>query len=257
LTIFAQGYDKLRELWSLKQADVEVLGSNSRITTVENAIYRQFEGYYQELHGEINNPYKILGCKAGGWTPESHRGYSLCAVVLIKPLNKIVACVTAETTSDGVVGRQNRVKAMIELLDICTAKLSNQDISNMSVSFGDMAIGCELPIYSNCYRNNEDIDIIYQLNADVSFNPASTSKILCTLTVLDIISNWEELYCISDDSRELINDSDYTAQAGDVETVRSSLYASMLASNAANTLMLARVCGERILKEKDKYGLEL
>ena len=81
------------------------------------------------------------------------------------------------------------------------------------------------------------------------------------VAIISVLPGLEAYHSIWDDPLELINDSGnddtspetHIAQAGDVESVRTSLYACLLVSNGANTLSLARMAGERIIRSKQNF----
>ena len=78
--------------------------------------------------------------------------------------------------------------------------------------------------------------------------PASTSKVMAAITMVDFLE-MGDFYRITDNEDELVNDSNYTAYAGDVQSVETSFYAMLMASNGANALSLARIAGEKILNQ--------
>ena len=250
-TIYAAGNPRLMDIMGATETEVRVWGEHARVVTITNDIPTQLATYYQTLHGSVM-PYKILANKAGAHANESDlsdNGFSLLVVAIVSG-HYVAAVVGIGNTSQGYTsGRNNRVKGMIELLDIVKAHYDGADISGMSVVSCEKAIAAELPsdVFPQCYRKDA-ITPIYSQDADTIFMPASTSKVMAAITMVDFLE-MGDFYRITDNADELVNDSDYTAYAGDVQSVETSFYAMLIASNGANTLSLARIAGEKILNQ--------
>ena len=249
-TIYAAGNPRLMDFMGATSTKVKVWGAHEREVTITNDIPAQLATYYQTLHGSVM-PYKILANKAGAHANEENlddNGFSLCVVAIVSG-HYVAAVVGIGNTSQSYTsGRNNRKKGMVELLDIVSAYYDGQDISGMSVTSCEKAIAAELPsaLFPQCYRKDAVIPIHSQ-DADTVFMPASTSKVMAAITMMDFL-DMGEFYRISDNADELVNDSDYTAYDWDVQTVETSFYAMLMASNGANTLSLARFAGEKILR---------
>ena len=250
-TIYAAGNPRLMDIMGATETKVRVWGEHARVVTITNDIPTQLATYYQTLHG-TTMPYKILANKAGAHANESDladNGFSLLVVAIVSG-HYVAAVVGIGNTSQGYTsGRNNRVKGMIELLDIVKAHYDGVDISGMSVVSCEKAIASELPsdVFPQCYRKDA-ITPIHSQDADTIFMPASTSKVMAAITMVDFLE-MGDFYRITDNADELVNDSDYTAYAGDVQSVETSFYAMLMASNGANTLSLARIAGEKILNQ--------
>ena len=244
MAVFAYGIPKIQEVWSASSATCQISGPSARTVTITSSAQNTMDSYYAEMHSGLKNPYVLMGAKGGGWSYGDHKSFSYIGVTKIS--GQIVVAVSATVNGDGLTGRIARMKGLIELFDIASAFIAGQGIDGMSVINVEKAI---VAVISDSEEKGEQhmTNVIYSLNPDVPFNPASTSKVLAMITMTDVICNYEERHLIL--SSELLNDSStYIAQSGDVESYNTSLYAMMLASNAANTLSLARVCGEKILE---------
>ena len=250
VTMYVAGNPRMMDFMGVTSVNVRVWGKNARVVTIESAIRDQMNTYYQTLHGTAM-PYKIIAQKAGAHAGEDNladNGFSLLVVALVSG-HYVAAVVGIGNTSQGYTsGRNNRIKGMVELLDIVKAYYDGADISGMSVEHCEKAIAAELPsdVFPQCYRKDA-VAPIHSQDADTVFMPASTSKVIAAVTMMDFLT-MGEFYQISDDANEVVNDSSYTAYAWDIQSVETSFYAMLVASNGANTLSLARLAGEKIVR---------
>ena len=248
MSIFAFGKEYVRRMMAMKSVSIAVLGDHAGTRAITKSTQSTMDSYYSEMHPGETNPYILLGDKGGGWSSGEYKAYSLVAFTKID--GKIVCGVTATTQGDGTTGREARLKGMIELFDIAAKVIRGESITGLSCTLVENAIAAIVPEYPNCY-SQISVAPLYSQNPDVTYNPASTSKILSCIIMSDVLTNLQEYHELA--SEDIVNDSSYTAYAGDIETVESSLYAMMMASNAANTLSLARMAGTKILESKYKY----
>ena len=247
---------------SSETAKVHIYGANDRDKTLKNNTWEKLAAAYTAIHGSGTMPYSIIANKPGatvatgdaatGADGVSNTGFSI--VLLAKVGDKLVVADAANVTAtDYTTGRTNRAKAMIQLLDICKAIIDGGSASGMSTSFMDMGAAYIV--------NADGLELLYEKNGDTVFQPASTSKVMGAVAMLSVLPNLEEYHSIWNNPDELINDSGndasssetHIAYAGDVESVSTSLYAMMLVSNGANTMALARMAGERIIRSKQAF----
>lgn len=258
MAINSWDYEKIRHFMSVRSVDVSVYGANARTATITNSTQATMDSYYTEMKnaGQIpddlpsTNPFILLGAKGGGWSSGEHKAFSLVAFTVID--GKLVCGVSATNADsyDGTTGRVARVKGMLELFCIATKLIKDEDITGMDTTFVEKSIVAIVPNNCGCYTNI-NITPLWSKNPTDVYNPASTTKILAGMVVLDTIPNLHEYHQITSD--EVENDSAYTAYAGDVETVETSLYAMFLASNGTNTISLAKMAGNKMVESKNKF----
>ena len=251
---------KLFAVMSTETAKVHIYGANDRDKTLKNNTWEKLAAAYTSIHGSgTTMPYSIIANKPGATVNTttagdgvSNTGFSIVALAKIGD-KLVVADAAYLSTTNYTTGRTNRAKAMIQLLDIAKAIIDGGTESGMSSSYierGAVAI-----------INPDGLDFIYTKNGDDLFQPASTSKVMGAVAMLSVLPNLEEYHSIWSDADELINDSGsdasssetHIAKAGDVESVSTSLYAMMLVSNGANTMSLARMAGEKIIRSKEQF----
>lgn len=278
LMIAATKYPEFIAIMGTETATVHIYGEHDRDKTLKNVSWDKIDDAYEALHGSgAVMPYSIVCVKPGatvatdGTDTYGNIGYAtgndgisntgFAMVGIAKIGDKYVAFDAANVSSANYTnGRLARAKATIELLDTCKTLLEGGSAAGTYsyLERGAAAI-IENPIAPYCVNNTkQSIEFLYEYNGDTLFQPASTSKLVGGLAILSVLSNMEEYHSIWGDSKELINDSGadtegHVAQAGDVESVRTSLCAMMLVSNGANTLSLARMAGEKIIRSKNKF----
>ena len=253
-------YPKVLSVMSTETAKVHIYGANDRDKTLKNNTWEKLLAAYRTIHGSgTTMPYVIIANKPGATVSTvtagdgvSNTGFSI--VLLAKVGDKlVVADATNVTATDYTTGRTNRAKAMIQLLDICKAIIDGGSASGMSTSYMDMGAA---------YIVNEDgLVLLYEKNGDTLFQPASTSKVMGAVAMSSVLPNLEEYHSIWGVADELINDSGsdasspetHIAKAGDVESVYTSLHCMLLVSNGANTMSLARMAGEKIIRSKEQF----
>lgn len=286
LMIAATKYPELIATMGTEIANVHIYGAHDRDKTLKNNSWDKLNDAYAFIHGSGSvMPYSIVCVKPGatygsdgpdslgnigyatGLDGVTNTGYSMVGIAKIN--DKYIAFDAANISQTGTSsdhytqGRLARARATIELLDACKAILEGGSASG-SYSYlekGAAAI-IENSITPYCVLNTaQDIQFLYTYNGDDLFQPASTSKVVGGIAILSVLSNMEEYHSIWNSTKELINDSGssesnpegHIAYAGDVESVRTSLYAMILVSNGANTLSLGRMAGEKIIKAKKNF----
>ena len=253
MTVHAMDYRELKEISTLTSYTVQILGPNARTVVLTNNLQQTMDSWYQSTRG-VANPYTLLLQKPGGWSSGAQKGFSLCAVTKVGDV--LVAASTGTTDGTGTTGRECRWRIMLDLFDICKKKLDNT-YAGETLTYNDgeteftnlFGCACILPSNPGSY-GNKPLEILYEQNADVQFNPASCSKMIASMVMVDTVPSLYETHNIRSD--EIVNDSNYVAQIEDIEDMYTSLAIMYLASNGSNTLSAARYCGEKILAEQQK-----
>ena len=233
---------------------IHIYGEHERDVMIEVDWQRSHDVAYERVHPHGGaNPYLVYGGKGGGWSTGEHKVFAWMAYSRVE--NENVLTVVSNVTAERAVGRIYRMNATIELLDICAKVILGESIEGMSVTYADYAAAMILPRDGmlTVALKNRPIETLYAQGAEERFNPASISKVLMAVTAQEIIGSNQEMYDIQ--ACDMCNDSDYWAFPGDIESVEFGIYPILAKSNGSNTLAMARYCGEKILKEKAKWGL--
>lgn len=251
---------EILSVMSTETAKVHIYGAHDRDKTLKNNTWDKLAAAYTYLHGSgATMPYTMIANKPGATVSTvtagdgvSNTGFSI--VALVKIGDKLLVADAANVSKTNYTdGRLARARAMVELLDICKAILDGGSDSGMSTANLDKGAAAVI--------TPDGLDFIYARNGDDLFQPASTSKVMGAIAMLKVLSNLEEYHSIWNDADELINDSGndasspetHIAYAGDVESVYTSLHCMMLVSNGANTMSLARMAGEKIIRSKEQF----
>lgn len=140
----------------------------------------------------------------------------------------------------------DRFTAMKQLFDIAVKKLKNPQYQPDPFEFTAAAKGavCVLPAYPDMYEGFP-FDILYSKNPDTQAIPASTTKVMCTITGLPwITSIKDKVTLVSDDIQ---SGSGNYFSAGDILTIEDLIYGMMLPSSNTCARTYAHYVGAKIL----------
>lgn len=220
----AAGIDELNKVWGAKTYEVNVKGSNPRkvpiSTTVQDEVFEQ--------------DYKILGGKTG-------------TLGIVKNLSLVAQHRDKGHILVGTVLRANddRWTAMKQLLD----ETINVIEDNPSEGFTVDSIGaCSAVLPANpLLHTSDDLNEVYIQNNDQLTSPASLTKILTSMVLIENIPNLSESFVYK--SRDAQED-DLHFNEGDQVTFKDALYLMMLQSNNTTAKAVARVVGQKIVKAR-------
>lgn len=254
LTIHSYGYPKVMEYLSLNGTkNIQVYGTNQRIYTVTNNIQSDFNTAYANVHGSGTCPYEMLAGKGGGWASNSPAGVRVfCYTLIANVEGKMVAAVVSRV-SDGDsshTGREYRLMAMIELLDICAKKIRNETTSD-EVTYAEYACAAIIPENALLWQNRT-FETLYEKSADTKFNPASTSKVMSALIIMDAGYDAFEYHDFVAEEVAINSGTTFHAQVGDILCIDDSMYINLIISNGPNTLAISRHCAEKMFKQKEE-----
>ena len=224
LTLIASSYKRLAEIWSKN--------SYSCTPRQSGATRVSFNTTVKDTTLEASYP--ILGGKTG------HLG---------SPGTSALACicdvdgkqVAGYIHGDGSI---DRFGAMKELMDIASTILSGGTNTD-TVTEADEAIAVLVPTYFTANYEQQTMDVIYAQNENDTIVPASTTKILTALTILDWVEDTSETFEFV--QGDMIGGSGAVFSVGDVVSFKDALYALMLPSSNQSAQAMARVVGRKIL----------
>lgn len=235
-------------------------------------IMTRLQSAYNYLHPNAEMPYQVLSIKGAGWgdlpndNPDSKvTGY--VGTALIQGKQVAFACYAAKTAYDVTPpsGQTLRALGTIQLLDICNTALSGGDISGMAVTYCNCAMAAEIPNATpNAFKGNYGITPIYSLNATEVINPASSTKVLAAMVMMDVDTNiydcvevitYDESYDSTQHEWSPNDSGDFAQHDGDRQNVDALLWGSLGYSNGVSTITLARLYGGKMLYAKSKVGL--
>lgn len=225
LTLIASSYKRLAEIWSKDgYACTPRQSGASRVsfsTTVKGAT--------------LEASYPILGGKTG------HLGTEYALACICNVDGKQVAGYIHGTAENQTT---DRFGAMKELMDIANTILSGGTTTD-TVTKADEAIAVLVPTYFTANYEQQAMEVLYAQDETSVIVPASTTKILTALTVLDWIEDINETFEFV--QSDMIGGSGAVFSVGDVVSFKDALYALMLPSSNQSAQAMARVVGRKIL----------
>ncbi len=207
----------LQSILASKTRDINIMGDNSRKIIVENTV----------PYTTIGGVFPILASKTGSWGTD---WFNLAVVTEINGTRTVGVIMGAATDAE-------RYAAMQELL---TVSSSQNKMSILAVTKAPIAIAATIQL-------DGSYDVLYEKNADEKCNPASLTKLITAMVVMDYIDKWEEML-----TYKRIDMSRHTGLvvAGDTLTVEDALYDMLLPSSNQSAQALARFTGKKILQKE-------
>lgn len=225
LTMIASCYKEMAEVWNKNSYTIKPRNRNANInisTTVTNAT--------------LEASYSILGGKTGSWNS------SRALACVCKVGEKQVAGYIAGTTSD-----ENRFLAMKELMDIASTIISGGSTSS-TVTKSTCAVALLVPNYYTLSYEQQTPETLYTQAGSTQIVPASTTKIISGITMLDWVPDINKTFKIIQDDQ--IGGSGNVFTTGDEISFKDGLYAMMLPSSNSRAMAIARVVGNIILNKQ-------
>ena len=221
LTMIASGYKRLAEVWSKNSYTIYKRngGSVTVTTTVSDTT--------------LEASYPILGGKTGSFAGAR-------ALACLCDVNgEQVAGYIAGASSDSA-----RFSAMKQLMDIAATILGGGSTS-ATVTDATSATAIKVPTYYPMNYEQQTPETLYAQAGATSIVPASTTKIITAITMLDWVDDLNATFAFV--SSDAVGGSGAVFSAGDVISFRDALYAIMLPSSNMTATAVARVVGNRIL----------
>ena len=249
LMVYAyENYEEFTPFWSTESHTVHVMGMNKREYGVSPT-------YYSSPY--LSPYYHILGIKGGSLI--GPKIYNLAAILEIPDSEDKLAVVALY--SDGKHEESNGSRAALkQVADAALIKYNDPKADNSSASVCcQSAIACLIPEEGADFEN---LQILYAKDEDTQRVPASVTKVLTAICVLDFQKNLSETikYKIIDTDIGGFYINDFLP--GDSVTISDALYALMLASSNVTAMALARETGGMILQSQklslrydDRYDL--
>lgn len=230
LFISATSYNALMKVWGKDSKVIVTKNTPAETITVETTVVNE----------TLENSYYIFGGKTGAWGTGDD--VTLNLGVIGEVAGKMVVGVVMKC--DTLTGR---FTAMKELFDIAKQIIENPntDTSALSVTHADSCCCCIVPEHNvNCYENYP-FNYLFEQNADVQYNPASVTKVIASMVMLDHVNELNET--IEFITSDLKGGSGAVFSAGDIITYKDGLFAIMLPSSNMTSQCVARHVGKKIL----------
>ena len=241
LFVGATAYNELLKVWGKPSKTIYTKNENSvrhDFTSVMYADMNTDEG----TNTSAKSPYYFMGGKTGTWVVSGYSTYNFGAICKVK--DKLVVGVVMKASNNA-----NRYKAINQLFDIAKQVIENPetDTSSLTISCSNGACCCILPEYNVNMYENYPFDFLFEQNANTQILPASVTKVVTSMVMLDYIKDLDETITFKSTDIDA-GGSGNVFSAGDIITYRDSLYALMLASSNMTAQCVARNVGKKILE---------
>lgn len=229
LGVYACSYDALVDAWHKNTYTVTVTGDKPRdvslTTTVAGAALEDYYFLFGGKTGTVDGQVNLLAIVEG---PDERL---FCVVVL--------GC-------DG-----NRFQAAKEALDIAMIKYKdpNADVSGYDVPCKSAGV-CLVPRNNTKAYTDYPLNILYGKDLYTQRTPASITKVMTSICMLDFVSDINESFMISEN--DITSGSGNYFYGGDVITFREALHAMMLPSSNTCAEATATAAGHKILEYASK-----
>ena len=224
LAVYACGYDDIVETWHKNEYTITINGASPRSQKVTTTVGSpNLEDYYY-----------LFGGKTGTVDGQSNL---LCVVE--GPDERLFACV--------VLGASiNRFSAAKQALDAAIIKYydKNADNSDYVVEAKSAAV-CIVPKNNTLAYTDYPLTMLYEKDIHTSRTPASITKVMTSICMLDFVSDINESFVIN--SSDLTSGSGYYFYGGDIITYKESLHAMLLPSSNTAAEATATAVGHKIL----------
>lgn len=225
LAVYACGYDDLVETWHKNEYTITINGQSPRSQKVTTTVGSP----------NLEDYYFLFGGKTGTVDGQSNL---LCVVE--GPDERLFACIVLGTSI-------NRFAAAKQALDAAMIKYYDKDADNSSyVVEAKSAAVCIVPKNNTLAYTDYPLTILYEKDMYSSRTPASITKVMTSICMLDFVADINESFIINDN--DLTAGSGYYFYGGDIITYKESLHAMLLPSSNTAAEATATAVGHKILE---------
>lgn len=235
LLVCADHYRALDGVWNAPEYEVAVLGEMPRQQMVESTVVKP----------QLETHYHIIGGKTGTLTRYNARNL---AVILEIPGRRERLAVVA-LYADGMNSEPtSRFDAVRQVADAALQKLQDPaaDLSGAEVCC-KAAAACLIPAAGA--QAGEDLPLLFAKNAEEVLVPASVSKVLTAVCMMDVVDDLCETFDYQHFDTQIGGFYAEDFLPGDAMTFRQGLYAMLLPSSNVTAMAIARTVGLRLLEQ--------
>ena len=234
LLVCADRYRALDGIWNAPEHEITVSGNAARKQLVESTVVKP----------RLEAHYHILGGKTGTLTRYNARNLAVILELSDTDQRLAVVVLYADGVNSEPTSRFDAVRqvadAALQALQDPTADLSHTEVCCKA------AAACLIP--ADGAAEGADLPLLFAKNAEEVLVPASVSKVLTSICMLDAVEDLGETfaYHISDTQIGGFYGEDFAP--GDSMTFRDGLYAMLLPSSNVTAMAIARTVGGRLPK---------
>ena len=231
LMVYAERYAQLGDVWGESEYVVSVGGENAREQTVVSTV----------IKAELEDYYHILGGKTG--TLSAYDARNLAVILEIPDSDDRLAVVALY--ADGLdTEENNRFAAVRQAADAAMVKYTDPTADN-----SDAEVCCRSAIACLIPADGDESSILYSKNAAEQLVPASITKVLTAVCLLDIQEDLQETFAYHTFDTQIGSFYASDFSQGDTLSYGDALYAMLLPSSNVTARAAARSLGEIILEQ--------
>lgn len=224
LAVYACGYRDLVETWHKNTYKITVNGRIPRTVTVNTTVTSSY----------LEDYYFLFGGKTG-----TVDGQANLLAVVEGPDERLFAVI--------ILGAEgNRFEAARIALDAAMIKYydKNADNSSLNVPAKSAAV-CVIPNNNTLAYTDYNLNILYEKDIYTLRTPASITKVMTSICMLDFVSDINESFEIK--ASDITSGSGNYFYDGDIITYKEALHAMLLPSSNTTAEATATAVGHRIL----------
>ena len=224
LAVYACGYRDLVETWHKNTYKITVNGRIPRTVTVNTTVTSSY----------LEDYYFLFGGKTG-----TVDGQANLLAVVEGPDERLFAVI--------ILGAEgNRFEAARIALDAAMVKYydKNADNSSLNVPAKSVAV-CVIPHNNTLAYTDYNLNILYEKDIYTLRTPASITKVMTSICMLDFVSDINESFEIK--ASDITSGSGNYFYDGDIITYKEALHAMLLPSSNTTAEATATAVGHRIL----------
>ena len=227
LAVACCGNDKMCRVW----------GKKSYTVTTKDLAQKAVQLISSVQSTDLENYYTLLGGKTGA-NPDVTT-YTLVAVCVVE--GKVVVGAIGKAASAGA-----RFTAMKQLMDACKDVILTGSTAK-TVTNAPYAAAALLPTWNANLFERQELDWLYEQAADTQYSPASNTKCLAMLVMLEWATDLHDT--VEFIASDAIGGTGAVFATGDVISYDDVLYAAMLPSSNMAVQCAARTLGRRIIEQ--------
>lgn len=224
LAVYACGYRDLVETWHKNTYKITVNGRIPRTVTVNTTVTSSY----------LEDYYFLFGGKTG-----TVDGQANLLAVVEGPDERLFAVI--------ILGAEgNRFDAARIALDAAMVKYYDKNADNSSINVpAKSAAVCVIPNNNTLAYTDYNLNILYEKDIYTLRTPASITKVMTSICMLDFVSDINESFEIK--ASDITSGSGNYFYDGDIITYKEALHAMLLPSSNTTAEATATAVGHRIL----------
>ena len=223
--VYACSYDHIVETWHKNEYTISVKGNIDRNVEITTTV----------AGSALEDYYFLFGGKTGTVDGQSN----LLAIVEGPDERLFVVIVLGASV--------NRFEAAKQVMDVAVQKYNNPNFDASTVDVpAKSAAACLLPKNNTKAYTDYPLDILYEKDIYTSRTPASITKVMTSMCMLDFVTDLHQEFVIG--QNDITSGSGNYFRSGDMISYKEALHAMLLPSSNTTAEAVATAVGHIILK---------